>query len=510
MNLLSQSNTLKKITSSHVKIIIAGLLYTLAYAPFNLPGMLFISLALFYSLIVDNKPVKSFQSGLLFGFALFGSGVSWVLISIHDYGNIAYFPAFLITLLFIFYLSLFPALTAGIFSYLQQPRHLLFSSLLFAALWVLFEWTRATLMTGFPWLLAGTSQINAPLKYLAPVTGTYGLGFISALASAFIANSFRCANPRKPFYIIAAVCLIFLPISLKKIQWTQVEPQPLTTAVIQLNMSMREKWDDHLFWEIVNHYQQAVYTHLNKDLIVMPESSIPAPDIYVQHFLQNLDEKAKVSNSAILLGILKTIQSSEKDTYQNAILSLGQAHGHYAKRHLVPFGEYFPALLHKLNDLLPLPLSDMTAGRPVQQSIQIKDIPIATLICYEIAYPALLDGLLPNARFIVSISDNGWFGHSLASFQQLQMARMLSLQTGRYMILANNDGLSSIIDTQGNIVKSLPAFQAGVLEAEVFKATGSSPWVIFGDLPLLLLALSIFTIALFLKIKGKLMNQLLL
>jgi apolipoprotein N-acyltransferase len=116
---------------------------------------------------------------------------------------------------------------------------------------------------------------------------------------------------------------------------------------------------------------------------------------------------------------------------------------------------------------------------------------IATLICYELAYSDLLRKQLPLAKWIVSISDAGWFGHSLAMYQQLQMAQVRSVETARYQVVANNDGLSSIIDTQGKIKSSLPAFTKGILKAEVISATGTTPWVYFGNSPILFLCLFI-------------------
>jgi apolipoprotein N-acyltransferase len=114
---------------------------------------------------------------------------------------------------------------------------------------------------------------------------------------------------------------------------------------------------------------------------------------------------------------------------------------------------------------------------------------IASLICYELAYAQLLRAQLPQAEWIVSLNDDGWFGHSLALYQQLQMAQVLALQTARYHVFSNNDGLSSVIDQQGHIVASLDAFTAGTLKASIEPATGSTPWVVWGDRPIFALAI---------------------
>ena len=135
---------------------------------------------------------------------------------------------------------------------------------------------------------------------------------------------------------------------------------------------------------------------------------------------------------------------------------------------------------------LALPSSNLKPGQKNQELIEVAGHPIATLICYELAYPQLLRNQLPKAEWIVSISDDGWFGKSLALYQHLQMAQALSLLTGRYQIMSNNDGLSSIINEKGTIVNSLPAFSEGILEGNISGATGITPWVFYGDTPIIL------------------------
>ena len=176
------------------------------------------------------------------------------------------------------------------------------------------------------------------------------------------------------------------------------------------------------------------------------------------------------------------------------MLGLGNAQGHYLKQHLVPFGEFVPDRLERLMHMLGIPVPYIKPGRDSQPPILVDSHPIASLICYELAYPEILRRQLPDAQWIVSISDDGWFGHSFAMYQQQQMAQVLSLETGRYQVVSNNDGLSSVIDDQGNITASLKAFSKGILEATIFPATGATPWVIYGDLPTIFVCLLIISL----------------
>jgi apolipoprotein N-acyltransferase len=181
-------------------------------------------------------------------------------------------------------------------------------------------------------------------------------------------------------------------------------------------------------------------------------------------------------------------------------VTLGLASGEHVKQHLVPFGEYIPQSLVAINRWFNLPEPNLVTGKKQQPLIKIDGHPVASLICYEIAYPELLKEQMPEAQWIVSISDNGWFGRSLASYQQLQMAQALSLITGRYQVLVNNDGLSSVIDNNGDIIDSLPPFSEGILQSSIYPAEGSTPWVIWGDFPVLLFCALLVTFILILQL----------
>lgn len=283
---------------------------------------------------------------------------------------------------------------------------------------------------------------------------------------------------------IIFVILLLSPYVFKFINWSSQTAQPLSVSVIQANLSMRDKWDENLFWQLLQHYQTETEKLLGTQLIVMPESAIPLPPSYIEDFLQNLHQKAKDSGSAILLGIPKPTRHDE-NSYYNALISLGRAKGSYLKQHLVPFGEYIPSALQTISEWLAVPDANLVPGQTNQPLVKVQKHSIATLICYELAYGDLLRQQLPSAEWIVSISDDGWFGHSLAMYQQLQMAQVRSLQTGRYQVVANNDGLSSLIDNQGELVASLPAFSAGTLKATLLPMRGTTFWVVFGDKPTL-------------------------
>jgi apolipoprotein N-acyltransferase len=471
------------VNTERVRNIFAGILIACGFAPTHLPGLAILGLALFFSQLNQHKTLKhAWNSGFELGLGCMGLGVSWIYVSIHMYGNLSFIWSLLATVIFVMYLALFPAFMAITYHMLRKNVSLWMSCPLFCCLWILSEFLRATFLGGFPWLLIGVSQIDTPLSNLLPVLGTYGVGFLTCLAACCL--SFGVKNWRVCWkWMLGFIFIILGPASLSSINWSTLEQQPISVGVVQANVSMRNKWDEKYFWRLVNKYYSAITSLIGKNaLIVLPESAIPVPPDYIQELLKELDQRAKQENSAILLGIP---QVATKTEYFNTMMSLGAAKGNYFKQHLVPFGEFTPHMFKSLMDKLGLPAANIrTYGKP-STLVKVAEHSVASLICYELAYPELVRQQLPEANWIVSISDAGWFGHSFAMYQQLQMAQVLAMQTARYHVVANNDGLSSVIDARGQIVASLPAFSSGILNTWLRPATGATPWVLWGDWPIL-------------------------
>ena len=509
MNLAPISNTFRTWATASIRhastlrSFFAGLLVPCGFAPIHMPGLAILGIALLFAQLHQQTVKQSFYTGFVFGLGFFCLGISWIYVSIYTYGHINPPLSAFITLVFVAYLALFPGLVAMLYQRLASNHSLLFDCFLFSAVWCLGEFLRATFLTGFPWLLLGVGQFDSPLKYLLPIVGVFGVGFITCLTASCLASG-MLTNPAKRYpWMIAFVAILMTPMLLKNHEWTTTHSPSVSVGVIQANISMRDKWDETLFWQILNRYEHEVIQLIGKkQLIIMPESAIPLPINYVSDFLSNLSQRAKKGNSAILLGIPEPT-TTDDTAYYNTIASLGNAQGSYLKQHLVPFGEFIPKPFQQISRWLALPAANLKSGKSRQSLVTVHNHPIASLICYEVAYPQLLRNQLPQAEWIVSISDDGWFGHSLAVYQQLQMSQVLSMQTGRFQIVANNDGLSSVINTYGDIVDSLPVFSSGILTASVSPATGASPWVYLGDLPVLLISLLIVLLIILARIKDR-------
>ncbi|HQU09398.1 MAG TPA: apolipoprotein N-acyltransferase [Opitutales bacterium] len=470
-------------TAKLIGAFLSGLCFVFGFAPFHFPGLSILSLAIFAQLLQSGSLKSACLTGFVYGIGFFGLGVSWIFVSIHAYAHLNLFFSTLITLLFITYLSSFTSLVALSYRFLLPRTPSLYSGLLFSALWCSGEYCRAHVFGGFPWLMLGFGQIDSPLGQLLPSIGVLGVSAVTCFISYMLLLAFHATQIKRMILLVFFALLMISPLFLAPPSPQLPGENSLSVGVIQANLSMRDKWDETLFWQILEHYKQETEALLGKrQIIVMPESAIPLPSQYVSDYLERLDAKAKKTHTAVILGI-PDMNNADDALLFNALLGLGSASGIYYKQHLVAFGEFIPTFLVRLSQWLELPLPNMTKGQSRQALLRVFDHPVATLICYELAFPELLRQQLPLAEWIISISDDGWFGHSFAVYQHLQMAQVLSKETHRFQIISNNDGLSSVINASGEIIDSLPAFTTGVLNSAVIPNTEQTPWVNFGDTP---------------------------
>lgn len=480
----------------------AGIMLTLGFAPFHFPGLAILGLAIIFAEL-QNIPLKqACKFAFVFAATFMTFGVSWIFVSIHMYGNLNIFISACVTILFIIYLATFYILQSLSFAYLQRNRSLIFSSLVFAATWCICEYLRANFATGFPWLLLGFSQMDSPLQHLIPIIGVYGVSFLTCLSGALLycatKGYLRKQNSHSQLnlpYLIAFLSILLAPLAFKNFHLTTTNTNPVNIGVIQANLSMRDKWDDDIFAQIINRYRKGINELKTKaKLIILPESAIPVPETYVKDFIDEVNFLAEKHNNSILIGIPHAANQDES-LYYNTLTYFGASNGSYNKQHLVPFGEYIPKPFNKITTALGVPDASMTKGSARQHLLKFNQHPFASLICFEVAYPEILRKQLPKAEWIISASDAGWFGRSLAIYQQLQMSQVISALTGRYQIVANNNGLSSIIDSKGRIINALPAFSSMDLYGSIRPAHGETIWVTYGDMPYLYLCIVIIIIA---------------
>jgi len=470
-----------------VLAIVAGLLMPLAFSPFDLYPLAMVSLALLFWLWSQATAGRAFYFSGLFGLSMFGAGVNWVYISMHDFGHVPWLLSVLLTVLFVSILALFPAVAAYIAVRLSLWTRRRTGSasilLIYPAVWSLLEWVRGWFLTGFPWLNTGYSQLESPLSGLAPVLGVYGVALALAFSSGLLLATFlRPSQPVRGIFLVSLLVLWGLSSLLGKIEWTRPEGVPLQISLIQGNIPQDLKWHPGMLALTLDTYTKLTADHWDSDLIVWPETAVPMFSHEAQSFMDEMTARSRLNDTDILLGLV--YQEQPGAAYFNSMMGVGSSVSRYSKRHLVPFTEYLPLkdTLSGLIDFLDVPMSDFTAGADDQPPLLLAGQYVGVSICYEDAFGEEMINVLPKASLLVNVSNDAWFAGSVAAAQHLQMAQMRALESGRTLIRSTNTGISAFIDESGRVYAALPQLVTDVLTAEVQPRQGATPYVMVGNL----------------------------
>ncbi len=481
-----------------VAALAAGAALPLAFAPFGLFPLAYIAPAMLFLLWREGLAARAAWRGFLFGIGLFGIGVSWVYVSLHDFGHMPAPLAALATLLLVAGLALYPALLGFVQARWldrQRPTHAL---LVLPALWVLFEWIRGWFLTGFPWLNLGYSQSDTWLAGYAPWLGVYGVSLVVAIASGLLVQSLQAPEKFLRRYLPALLAIFLSGWLAGKIEWTEPAGAPLPVALVQGNVPLELKWQPAYRGAILERYRLLSAQAGDARLIVWPEAAIPARlDEIDPGYLADLKQR----NTDFLIGVIERDNSTRN--HYNSVMALGRdgrscascdrdtgaslhGAGIYRKQHLVPFGEFlpFPGLLRWLLDSLRIPMSDFSTGGANQPPLAAAGQKIGVSVCYEDAFGEEIIRALPAATLLANVSEDAWFGDSLAPHQRIQMARLRALESGRPMLRAANTGPSVVIDHRGAVAARSPQFQSFVLRASVEPRQGATPYVRWGNAPI--------------------------
>ncbi|HYW93728.1 MAG TPA: apolipoprotein N-acyltransferase [Gammaproteobacteria bacterium] len=465
---------------SVVAPLVAGALLVPAFAPFDWWPLAAISLALLLGLWAGCRPRTAAARGFLFGVGCFGPGIYWLYISVHTFGGAPVWLAVALTVALIGYMSLYPAAAGWLLCRLFPGAGAVRSLLAFPALWALLEWLRSWLFTGFPWLSVGYSQIDTPLAGYAPVLGVFGVGMALALSAGCL-WLLLSGPPRRRLLALGAAAAVWAGGALLGgVPWTHPDGRALTVALVQGNEPQNKKWLPDNLMPTLQRYLRLTDGHWNDDLIIWPEAAIPALYDNVSGFIDALGHKVASHHSHLMLGVLRHMQRGNR--YFNSVLDIGPHGGRhfYYKRHLVPFGEYFPVpdFVRQWLRILHLPYTSLSPGRPDQPPLPVDGVPAGVSICYEDAFGSLIVRDVPPARILVNVSNDAWFGHSIALAQHLEMTRMRALEAGRPLLRTTNTGITALIGYRGRIRASLPKFHAAVLTGRVQPRRGATPYAI--------------------------------
>lgn len=468
--------------------LLAGALLPLAFAPFDFIFLAVLAPALLFALWLQVSPGQAFARGYLFGVGMFGVGVSWVFVSMYENGGVGLAMSLFLTGFFVLFLSLFPAMLGYGLARFLPWRHpaaqRLKLLLLFPVAWVLWEWVRGWFFTGFPWLALGYSQIDGPLAGVAPLLGVYGVSLAVALSAGWLVLLLRDGWVWRGAAALSLSIVLGGAVALNKVSWVQPVGVPLKVTLLQGNIPQDMKW----LWDLRDPTLE-LYTNLTRaswdsDLIVWPETAVPALYHEVEDFFDGLAAEADRHGSALLIGVI--YQEPNAGPYYNSVVSVGGAtpRQFYHKRHLVPFTEYLPLenVLGGLVKFMQVPMSDFSKGTSAAP-LRVAGQHAGVSICYEDAFGEEAIGSLPEATLLVNVTNDAWFGHSIAPQQHLQMARMRALEAGRPLLRATNTGLTAVMDERGRVLSQAPQFEVYALHDTVQPMQGLTPYGRFGNVP---------------------------
>ncbi len=485
---LFSAYTMLATQKSLITAFVTGLLCVFGFAPFGLFLLPVLALAVLFGLWQGaNSPVAAGWLGFVFGLGYFIAGIGWLYVSLHDFGGMPVLLALPVTLLFAAFFALFPAL-AG---YLQARTGINLrvgyrQLLIMPALWVLIEWLRGTIFSGFPWLVTGYAQSDSWLCGYAPLFGVYGVSLAAAICAGLFALYVQ-AGSRK-FYLLAAFALLWVGgWELSTIAWTSPYGEPFSVALVQGNIAQERKFNEDALDDTLQTYLNLTLQNPAR-LTLLSETAVPLfRDEISPEFLKQLRVQAQKMGGDILIGAFERQQG----LYYNQIFTQGLApEQQYRKQHLVPFGEFIPMrslFAWIINGVLNIPMSDLAHGDALQKPLAVAGQYIAANICYEDVFGEEIIRALPQATLLVNITNDAWFGRSHAAAQHNQIAQFRALESGRMMLRATNTGVTSIIDVNGRVLQQLPQHKQAVLNGYARGYQGSTPYVRYGNAALLLL-----------------------
>jgi len=476
----------------HVLALLAGMLLPLSFSPFHFYPVAVVSLSLLFVAWQADKLRYAVIRGFLFGLGMFGVGVSWVYVAIHDFGSASLPLAAGLTALFVCFLALYLALLGYVLKRFAQhtDAHLNFI-FLFPVSWLVFEWFKGWFLTGFPWLEVGIGQLDGPLHGYTPVIGVLGVSLLTAVSAGLIAT----AITTKRFWALLIVIVIWgTGYSLSDKNWTEPKGRPIKVSLIQGNIPQAIKWDKDQLFKTLALYQKRTEQNWDSDLIVWPENAVTVFYHQVKEFyLDPLAEQARANSTDILLGLPYMDLASKE--YFNSMMSLGSHQGFYHKSHLVPFGDFVPfAWLRGLIAFFDLPMSSFAPGPSQQDLLHAAGQDIGISVCYEDVFSLEVLRTVPAAGLLVNATNNAWYGDSFAPHQHLQISQNRALETGRPILRVTTNGISALIDPHGKLQATTKQFEEAVLTGNIQPQQGSTPYVIWGQWPIMLLSLFMFIV----------------
>ncbi len=423
-------------------------------------------------------PRQGFILGYLCGILWYAGTCYWIFDTMRQYGGLNVPMALLVLFLFCCYLGLYHGFFGLLVALLARPRDDRRALVLAPFLWVAVELAR-TRITGFPWDLLGTAQIdNVALCRLSAWTGVYGISFEIVLVNVALAAAFLLPRPKRGAMLVAALAAAAV---LQAGRLVDPPPAPADRAalLVQQNIPVSADWTSAYFQQTLadlttlttnSAANQAANPSAKIDVIVWPES--PAPFFTNDaKFRDTMSEVARHTNASIVVGAIGSNASrpnEEAPLFNSAALinPQGEWISRYDKVHLVPFGEYlpFPAIFSFAGGLTK-EVGQFEHGTS-RSPLDAAGAKLGIFICYESVFPDEVRQFANNgSQVFVNISNDGWYGDSGAYAQHLNQTRMRAIENNRWILSATDTGVTASIDPWGRTAARIPRKQRTALVA---------------------------------------------
>jgi apolipoprotein N-acyltransferase len=448
----------------------------------------------------NNNFVALFNQGLVFGLGYFILALWWIYISLHDVGGISSLLSTFAVFALASLMAIYFGLAIGLGFFISNP---FWRALGLPAAWVISEYLRGQLFTGFPWMGLAESQVHGPFATIAPYFGGLACVFLLVWASWQI-SFLRIRNT------LGALVVIAFTQAMGLWQFTSPIGEPISVRLIQGNFEQSLKFNPEEIRRQIDFYRNAIIK-TPADLIIVPETAFPwpEPDLPDQS-LKTIQDFANQSGSQILLGLIGKIpQGINTFQYSNRVTGFtkDQTPYHYDKYHLVPFGEFIPPGFQWFVNAFKVPMSNFARGAITQPPFPVlgknqdtsKARYAAISICYEDIFGNEIASRLRQSQnpvnLLINVTNLAWFGQSQAPMQQLRLSQLRSIETGLPSLRATNTGITAIIDYRGKVQVQLDQFVQGELSAAVQPYTGKTLYVIWGNWPILIFSLLVLLVA---------------
>lgn len=494
------TSNLSKIKYSNRKITIKDLVFVtlsgaftgLAFPKFDFMFLGWISLIPLFYALVPRRPRQAFVLGLTAGTSFYLVLLYWIPAVPAYYGGLSLPFSLLIYFLFAIFLALFWAFPCVVISLIER-RFPFIVFILIPLLWVTFEYAVTHILTGFPWgLLAYSQYKDLYLIQTAAFTGVYGISFILVFFQSMIVLFLK--SKKKAWLISAFIFILFIHIlGIITIKKTFPAQNGFKAAVIQGNVPSSIQWDitpeqtqNELFLQHLDLSRQAVQEGAR--LLVWPELSVPLCfscnyGLYQEYKIE-LTQFARSMNVTLVLGTYETAYEGDNILYFNSAVTLmpDGKYSQYNKMHLVPFGEYTPyKTVFSFIANFTHAIGELTPGDRITFH-HFNNIRFGTPICYEIIFPALVRRFcLGGAEFLVTLTNDGWYGTSSAPYQHFSMAVFRAVENRRYLLRAATTGISGIIDPYGRILKKSSLNQQVYLTEQISEIKKMTVYSRYGD-----------------------------